>query len=215
MTDSAMTDSQDLPFEEATLVERLRSGDAAAYTQWVSDESPRAMATARRILRDEAAAEDAVQDAFLCAFRSLSKFEGGARLSTWFHRIVVNCALLGLRRRRRRSLESLDADAGEESGSPGELSRGSGSSNEFTDAAEHNELCRVIEDSYRRLPESYRTVIRLRDLEGLDTSSTARALGIGSDAVKMRIHRARHALRASIDAYMLHGEPSLVPSVAG
>jgi len=188
------------------LLERLRSGDAEAFEVWVAREKPRAMATARRMLRDEAASEDVVQDAFMNAFRALPRFSGKSCLSTWLHRIVVNCALMHLRRQRRARLELTAAPVEAYLESKSAETACKSDALEHADAVAHNELCRIIEASYARLSEPHRTVLRLRDVEGLDTRSTALVLGIRSEAVKMRVHRARQALRACVEAYLSHGQ---------
>src|SRR5260370_8779985 len=90
-------------FEDAgALLAGLRAGDAASSEEVVRRYSPRLLATIRRILRNEEDARDALQDAFLSAFRSLDTFEGQAQLGTWLHRIAVNAALMKLRSQRRR-----------------------------------------------------------------------------------------------------------------
>ncbi len=95
---------------EDGLLERLRSGDDAAFEQLVREHGGRMLAVARRFLRQEEDARDAVQDAFLSAYRALEDFEGNARLSTWLHRIVVNAALMKLRTRRRKPERSIEDD---------------------------------------------------------------------------------------------------------
>src|SRR4029078_5197116 len=87
--------------DEATLVAQLRNGDEAAFEQVVRSYGGRPLAVARRIVGSEEHARDVVQDAFMNAFRSLDRFEGNAKLSTWLHRIVVNAALMRLRTRKR------------------------------------------------------------------------------------------------------------------
>src|SRR5688572_25308024 len=94
--------------DEEALLARLRTGDDQAYEQMVHAFGGRMLAVALRILRNEEDARDAVQTAYLSAFRSLKGFEGGCRLSTWLHRIVVNAALMKLRSRRRRPEESIE-----------------------------------------------------------------------------------------------------------
>ena len=93
---------------ESALLERLRAGEAAAFERLVREQGGRMLAVARRFLREDEDARDAVQDAFLSAFRSLDSFEGQAKLSTWLHRIVVNAALMKLRARKRRPEESIE-----------------------------------------------------------------------------------------------------------
>jgi RNA polymerase sigma-70 factor (ECF subfamily) len=182
-------------WSETEWLERLRAGDDAAFEAWVRRESPRLLAVTRRILRCEDEAQDALQDAFLSAFRALEHFNGESRLSTWLHRIAVNAALMRLRSRRRRPEESIDellprfdADGCHVDSEP---RRAPDAESEL----ERAELAARVRACIDRLPESHRLVIVLRDIEGLDGRQTAEALGCGADAVKMRLHRARQALR--------------------
>src|SRR6516164_1476592 len=94
--------------DEAALLHALRQGDGRAYEQLVRRQAGPLLVTARRILRNEDDARDAVQDAFLAAFRSLDSFAGNARLTTWLHRIVINAALNKLRRRQRKPERSIE-----------------------------------------------------------------------------------------------------------
>jgi RNA polymerase sigma-70 factor (ECF subfamily) len=96
------------PEAEGALLARLKAGDDAAYDELVRAYGGRLLAVARRFLRSEDDARDAVQDAFLSAFRSIERFEGNARISTWLHRIVVNASLMKLRTRRRKPEQSIE-----------------------------------------------------------------------------------------------------------
>src|SRR6266542_4025914 len=93
---------------EQILVMRLKAGDAEAFEEVVRTLGGRLLAVARRFLRDEEAARDAVQDAFLSAFRAIQGFDGHSQLSTWLHRIVVNAALMRMRVRERRPEQSIE-----------------------------------------------------------------------------------------------------------
>jgi RNA polymerase sigma-70 factor (ECF subfamily) len=181
--------------DDATLVARLRAGDNDAFEVVVRTYSGRLLAVTRRILCNDEDARDAVQDALLSAFRSLERFEGGSLLSTWLHRIAVNAALMKLRTRRRKPEESIEhlLPVYKDDGHHQETFS---SWNEPVDVAmtraENRALVRSCID---QLPESYRTVLVLRDIEELDTEEAARVLGISGNAVKIRLHRARQALR--------------------
>ena len=94
--------------DEATLIAQLRAGDEAAFEQVVRQYGGRLLAVARRIVGSEEDARDVVQDAFLNAFKSLDRFEGNAKLSTWLHRIAVNAALMKLRTRKRKPEQSIE-----------------------------------------------------------------------------------------------------------
>jgi RNA polymerase sigma-70 factor (ECF subfamily) len=192
--------------DESALLARLRAGDDVAYEELVRTYSPRLLAVARRIVGSDEEARDVIQDAFLNAFRSLANFHGEARLSTWLHRIVVNSALMKLRTRKRKPEESIEpllpAFLGDGHYAEKFLSWG-----EQADAAvaraETQELVRRRIDD---LPESFRTVLVLRDIEGLDTEETARVLDTTPNAVKIRLHRARAALRTLLAPHLGRGE---------
>lgn len=180
---------------EAFLLARLRAGEEGAFEELMRACGGRMLATARRMLHDEEDARDAVQEAFLSAFRSLPRFAGESRLSTWLHRIVINASLMKLRTRRRRPETSLD-DLLPRFDEHGEwVDRGDGGPPAGDDLLERQEAREAVRRCIPRLPESFRTVLVLRDLEGLDPETTARMLGITSGAVKTRLHRARQALR--------------------
>ena len=182
--------------EEATVLARMRAGDDSAFEHVVRTYGGRLLSVTRRILNSEEDARDAVQDAFLNAFRSLDKFEGHAKLSTWLHRIAVNASLMKLRTRKRKPEQSIETLL------PSFLEDGH-HAEKFTSWAEPVDLAmerKESRDLVRRLidqlPESYRTVLMLRDIEGLDTEETARMMELSPNAVKIRLHRARQALRA-------------------
>ncbi len=179
---------------EAELLTRLRAGDEAAYEQLVRAESGHLLAVARRMLRNEEDAQDALQQAFLSAFRALPGFNGQCRLATWLHRIVTNAALMKIRTRRRRpeeSIEHLLPDYQDDGHHVEQFS-------DWTIAADmrlhRKEVRAQVRAAVNQLPESYRTVLMLRDIEELDTEETASRLGMSTNAVKTRLHRARQAL---------------------
>jgi RNA polymerase sigma-70 factor, ECF subfamily len=183
---------------EAVLVERLRHGDGAAFEELLRAHTGRLLVVARRLLGNEEDARDVVQDAFLSAFRSLDGFDGHAALGTWLHRIVVNGALTKLRSRRRhseKSIEELLPTFLED----GHQARPSRDWPDPSAALQRDETREVVRRRIGQLPEDYRTVLLLRDIEGLDTEETARLLGLAPGAVKTRLHRARQALRALLE----------------
>jgi RNA polymerase sigma-70 factor (ECF subfamily) len=185
--------------DDAALVARLRAGDDAAFEELVRSASPRLLSTLRRMLRSDEDARDALQETFLAAFRALPRFEGQSKLSTWLHRIAVNAALMKLRSRRRRPEESID-ELLPRFESDGHFERGSAPVGRLVDE-EVGEARRraAVRRCIDALPESHRLVIVLRDVEGLGTEETARQLGISADAAKMRLHRARQALRTLLE----------------
>jgi RNA polymerase sigma-70 factor, ECF subfamily len=187
--------------DDATLVARLRAGDDGAYEILVRTYSSRLIAVARRILTSEEDARDAVQDAFISVFRSLDRFEGESRLSTWLHRIAVNAALMRLRSRRRRPEDPIEPllPAFESDGHHQEQFQS------WDESAEallvRGETRAVVRRCIDRLPESYRTVLLLRDIEQLENEEAAAMLGVSVNAVKIRLHRARQALRTLLDPH--------------
>lgn len=182
-----------LPETESALVERLRLQDEAACEELVRAHSGRLLSVARRMLRNEEDARDAVQEGFVSAFRAIQRFNGDCRLSTWLHRIVVNAALMKIRTRSRRPEESIEDMLPRflEDGHHAEPTSDWGSANSLLEQRETRERVRA---AIQQLPDSYRTVLMLRDIEELDTAETAQLLGLTPNTVKIRLHRARQAL---------------------
>ena len=184
--------------DETTLIAQLRAGDETAFEQVVRQYGGRLLAVARRIVGTEEDARDVVQDAFLNAFRSLDRFEGNAKLSTWLHRIAVNAALMKLRTRKRKPEQPIDGLL------PGFLDDGhfeerfQSWEEPIDHAMEREENRELVRQKIDELPESYRTVLVSRDIEGLDTEETANMLGLSVNATKIRLHRARQALRTML-----------------
>lgn len=183
---------------DAALLLALRSGASDAFEQLVRTHGGRLLAVTRRLLGNEEDARDAVQEAFLNAYRGIQRFEGGSLLSTWLHRIAVNVALMKLRTRRRKPEESLDhlLPAFREDGHFVErFDSGSEPADRQLLREEEQAAVRAAIDE---LPEHYRTVLLLRDIEGIESAVVADQLGITTNAVKLRLHRARQALRTLV-----------------
>jgi RNA polymerase sigma-70 factor (ECF subfamily) len=199
MNTSSYTNAANRASDDSRLLSRLRGGDEAAYRELVRENAGRMLAVARRMLRCESDAEDAVQEAFAQAHRALPRFEGQALLSTWLHRIVVNACLMRLRKQRRRRETSIEellpsfAEDGhrEDAGDPWPR--------DALAELEAHEVRAAVRKAIDCLPERHRCVLVLRDIEGLSSEEVAEQLGIRADAVKMRLHRARQALRSLLD----------------
>ena len=190
------------PPPDAVLVDRLRRGDAEAFTLVVRRHGGRMLSTARRMLRDEDAARDAVQDAFVSLFRSIADLRGEAQLSTWLHRVVINASLQRLRKDAGREEESLEAllPRFDESGHHAQpVAEWRERPDRAVSREEQRERVRRAVD---RLPSTYRTVILLRDIEERSTDETARLLGTTATAVRVRLHRARQAVRTLLEPVM-------------
>jgi RNA polymerase sigma-70 factor (ECF subfamily) len=178
------------------LVRRLQHGDEAAFEDLVRNHGGRLLSVARRFLGGSEDAQDAVQEAFIRAFTGIHTFQERAQLHTWLHRILVNTALMKLRARRRKPEESIDELL------PAFTSDGHQvvESRQWSDSLlEQKETAGIVRDAISRLPEPYRVVLVLRDLEERDTAETARILGTTTTVVKVRLHRARQALRTLLD----------------
>ncbi len=185
------------------LTARLRAGEEAAFEELVRLAGPRLLAVARRMLDREEDAQDAVQEAFLSAFRSLDRFDERSRLTTWLHRIVVNACLMRLRAQRRRPERSIE-DLLPEFLPDGHQKNPSRSWKPAESAGiERDEVRALVRDKIEELPEPYRMILILRDIEELDTDETAAVLAISPAAVKTRLHRARQALRALLDPHFV------------
>ena len=159
------------------------------------------LATARRVLRDHVAAQDAVQDAMLSAARNLQRFRGDSQLSTWLGRIVVNAALTRRRAQRRRPEESLDAMLERDvAGEPRRKTRAAlvshGPSQEHT--LLRREVGALLRAAIDRLPIDYRTVVIMRHYEDHHIAEIAARLQITANAVKLRLLRAHRALRGQL-----------------
>jgi RNA polymerase sigma-70 factor (ECF subfamily) len=184
---------------EAGLVAALRRGEEAAYETLVRREGPRLLSVARGLMQDEQEAQDALQEGFLKAFEAIDRFEGKSKLSTWLHRIVVNAALMRLRTRSRKPMGSIEDLL------PAFLADGHPEhpalpwSEPADAAAMRHEVRALVRASIERLPDNYRNALRLADIEGLSIAEIAASFGISPNAVKIRLHRARMALRELLD----------------
>ena len=157
---------------------------------------------ARGFLHSDDDAADAVQDAFLSAFKSLGRFEGNSSLGTWLHRIVVNTCLMKIRSKSRRktySIEELLPTFDETGHHAQPVAAWSENGYERMASAETKAQVR---ECINQLPEDYRTVLVMRDIDEFDTEQTAKILGLSVPAVKTRLHRARQALRTLLDPIM-------------
>jgi len=186
-------------YQSTELLERLRRGDDQAFAGLVRQHAGRMLATARRLLRSEDEAEDAVQEAFLSAARAIAGFAGGSKVSTWLHRIVINTALMKLRSRKRRAEEPIE-DLLPRFDADGHRIGGTATWETPSDVLlERRETRAMVRRCIDRLPERYRTVLLLRDIEELDTQEAADLLGTTANTVKIRLHRARQALRTLLE----------------
>ena len=187
--------------DEAALLAGLRAASPEAFDTLVRTRAGRMLATARRFLRSEQDAADAVQEAFILAFQGIGRFEGQSKLGTWLHRIVVNACLMKIRSESRRPAVSLESllpafDKTGHHAAPVGRWRNAPDERALTD-----ETRALVRRSIEMLPDDFRSVILLRDIEELSTEETAEILETTSGAVKTRLHRARQALRTLLDPH--------------
>jgi RNA polymerase sigma-70 factor (ECF subfamily) len=185
--------------DESALLDGLRRHERLACTCLPKRYAPALYRLALRLAGEADEAEDVVQESFIRACDHVDDFAGRSDPGTWLHRIVLNTALMHLRRRGGAAVP-LDDDRGGEraslAGTPADPAPGPGS------AALTGELRETVERALLALPGTLRVAFVLRDIEGLSTREAAAALGIGKSALKVRLHRAHRALRAALAPYL-------------
>lgn len=184
---------------DAELVERAREGDGGAFRTIMQRHNRRLYRVARSIVRSDSDAEDIVQEAYLHAFASLGTFRAESSLATWLTRITLNEALGRLRRQRPTvDLATLDLDeADTQRIIPFPHMASTATDPERTVA--QREIRRMIERAIDNLPEAFRVVFVLREIEELSVEETAAFLGVNAATVKTRLHRGRRLLRQALD----------------
>jgi RNA polymerase sigma-70 factor (ECF subfamily) len=184
---------------ETALLDKLQAGDETAYATLVQCYGGVMLNTVRRIVKHEEDAHDCLQDAFLQAFRKLHLFERRSSLKTWLHRLAVNSALMKVRARKRKeelALEDWMSEYGDD-GHRIELHR------DFSESVETLFLRQatraLVQQAIDDLPDQYRIVLLLRDIEGHDTEEVAVLLETSIGSIKTRLHRARAALKKKLE----------------
>jgi RNA polymerase sigma-70 factor (ECF subfamily) len=185
---------------DGEIVRQVRAGDGAGFEVLMRRHNQRMYRVVRAVMKDEADVEDIMQQAYINAFTHLHQFEERSQFSTWLIRIALHEAFS----RRRKTQRTRSATARSDPGAGGD-------GRELMDTliapeadperqAYATELRRVLEEAVDTLPETYRTVFMLREIEGLSTSETGAGLGLGEEAVKTRLHRARVMIRRVVRA---------------
>jgi RNA polymerase sigma-70 factor (ECF subfamily) len=199
--------AETMPTEtDLSLVQRLQCGDTAALEELIERYGSRVYRLAYQITRNEADAQEVVQDVFLAVFRKIRTFEGRAALGSWLYRVATNTALLKIRSRQADREVSLDSQLpsflpdGHRAGDPAALNA------DWSQTPEAELLSRETRDILSRaidgLPDQYRAVLVLRDVEGLSNEEVAQAIGESVAAVKSRLHRARMVLREELTRHL-------------
>ena len=184
---------------DVLLVEQAKQGDVQAFEKLVKQYDRQVFRIANHITQNREDAEDVVQDAFLKAYEKLDQFQGNSKFYTWLVRIAVNESLMRLRKRRTGKTISMDENIETEDGS---MPR------DFADwgpdpEAQYgqSEMAEILKKTIQGLPQGFRVVFVLRDVEGLSTEETAETLGLSIPAVKSRLLRARLQLRERLAKY--------------
>jgi RNA polymerase sigma-70 factor (ECF subfamily) len=195
-----------LPRTPPEHVERLIAGEAQAYEELVRQHGPMMLAVATRYLHRSHDAEDAVQDALLNVFRSISRFKRESRIETWLHRIVANCALMRLRTQRRKPHHPLDASALEWNAKLPLHRSAPLSAHEVVAQAETSVL---LQSTISRLPSRERQILRLREIFTLEMGQVAEVLDLGPSTVRVTAHRARLLLQRELRRVREHSDATL------
>jgi RNA polymerase sigma-70 factor, ECF subfamily len=181
------------------LLEAIRSGDKRAFSDLVRELEPFVRGTSMKVCRDKAVADENAQDTLVTMHRNLHQFEGGSRFTTWLYTVIVNNCRMK-RRRRKIDQASLSLEELQASSADGSVPELVGSSTDTEVLA--SELRHVLGRAIESLPEEYRSVFVLRQVEMLSTRETAEALSLSESAVKSRLYRARAMVRSSIESYV-------------
>ncbi len=193
---SVKTASKDLPDNE--IARQIALGDREAFELLMRRYNQTLYRTARSILKDDAEAEDAVQEAYMLAYRAMGAFRGDAKLSTWLIRIVVNEAIGRSRKRSRRAEIIQLSGEPEHDADEAEVNMNEAAPEQPEHAAMRAQTRRLLEGKIDALPDAFRTVFVLRALEELTVEETAATLGIAAATVRTRYFRAKGLLREAL-----------------
>ena len=192
---------------DSELIRRFKDGDAAALEELVARYEDKVYSLVYRMLGNPQDAEDALQDTFLNVMRSLARFEERSSFSTWLYRIAANAALTRLRKRGRQ--EKSEAEFLEDVYSVQKQARSSVPMNDWSGEPDEEllsgERAQILREAIEELPEPYRVVFVLRDVERMPAQDVAEVLQLSVPAVKSRLHRARMFLRNRLSGYLTEG----------
>ncbi len=190
---------------EAALVAALKRGEDTAFRALVRDFAPQLYAVARRFMGNDADAQDCLQETLLQVYRKIDQFEGRSALATWMHRILVNRAL-GKLRQASHDETSLDPLQPRFDAMQIALSAEVEPGLSVDELLQREGTRMAVRQAIDQLPATHRSVLLLRDIEGIDTKATAALLEISEAAAKVRLHRARHALKRLLEPLFREGE---------
>ena len=182
---------------ESDLIVRISRGDQVAFEMLMRQHNGRLFRIARAILKDDSEAEDALQDAYLNAYRRIGDFRGEAGLATWLTRIVINQALMRLRRQKRDRVVVPFGDPANRAGQE-EVEVADRNAESPSSAALRAEIRRMLERRIDELPVAFRTVFVMREVEDMSVGETAACLSLPPATVRTRLFRARALLREAL-----------------
>jgi RNA polymerase sigma-70 factor (ECF subfamily) len=188
-----------LPVPDDELVRRVQAGNTEAFEELVRRYDRRIYNVTYRLMGNEQDASEALQDAFLRAYRFIGKFQFKSSFFTWLYRIATNVCLSKLRKRPKVETVSIDAAVNEDGDLPLEIPDFKYNPEKMM---KQRELRKALQDEVDRLPEDYKSVVVLRDLEGLSNEEVSKVLNLSVAAVKSRLHRGRLVLREKLAAYL-------------
>ncbi len=190
---------KDKKLTDVEVVNQFKAGDALAFEEIISRYESKVMSLALRFTRNQEDAEEVMQDVFTTVYRKIEGFRGQSAFSSWLYRIVVNAAFMKLRKRKQSQTVSMDdlSPAIKQYCIDRETFTGSHSQN----IAISHEMQSAIQNAVNRLPDQYRAVFVLRDVDGLSNQETGEILNLSIPAVKSRLHRSRIMLRKKLQRY--------------
>lgn len=187
--------------EDLMLIQKIRKGDQIAFEQLIEKYETKVFHLAMRFTKNEEDAEEVLQDVFMTLHRKLELFQGKSAFSSWLYRIVVNAAFMKLRKRRQQPAVLLEdlAPHTREKALDGECYQ----ENHVEKFTQNEEIKSVLLSAVNRLPEQYRSVFVMRDVNGFSNQETSEVLGLSVPAIKSRLHRSRLMLRKKLIRYYL------------
>lgn len=186
---------KDKRLSDLALIEQVQQGSVAAFEELISRYESTVYNLALRFTRNQEDAEEVLQDVFLTIFTKLKGFEGKSAFSSWLYRVIVNSSFMKLRKRRSSLIVPIDDQ--DDSGR-NKLENEGSSEEPLDDQLQNRRLREVLSGAIDKLPDQYRAVFVLRDVEGLSNIEVGKVLDITVPAVKSRLHRARLMLRRKL-----------------
>ncbi|MCX7910944.1 MAG: sigma-70 family RNA polymerase sigma factor [Endomicrobia bacterium] len=200
--------------DEATLISLAKNGNTSAFEKLIKRYEEKIYSLAYRILQDKEEAFDVLQDTAMSAFKNLKNFQSKSSFSTWIYRIALNFALMRKRKQKAqlKKVQIIDSEDSDKLPQFAEISEQNllGNYVDWSEnpviSLENQELRKVLQEAINKLPDKYRNVIILKEIEGRSIEETAKILGLSISAVKTRLHRARLYLKWFLEKYITKGQ---------